>query len=254
VFGDSYSDIGEGYLDGNGPTAVAYLARQLEIKLLPVTSHPTANASLDFAISGAGTGNGRGVSIEGAFLGRGMRRQADEFREMANKKMVQFAPERTLIFVAGGLNDDNLRSTVTVRNLKYVIRTLYKAGARNFALALLPVEIPQFSSVGIRLNPVLAQIPSQLLPLLPGAHITLSKWGPYFDDVMLHAAQYGISDTSGPCAGRAIFHQDPTPCKNPDGHFFYHEGHPSTAVHRIVGKLLYRELEAQCSDRSSSER
>jgi len=24
VFGDSYSDIGAGYIDGNGPTAVAY--------------------------------------------------------------------------------------------------------------------------------------------------------------------------------------------------------------------------------------
>ena len=29
VFGDSYSDIGEGYLDGNGPTSVAYLADRL---------------------------------------------------------------------------------------------------------------------------------------------------------------------------------------------------------------------------------
>src|SRR3954447_13996308 len=28
VFGDSYSDIGEGYLDGDGPTAVAYLAKR----------------------------------------------------------------------------------------------------------------------------------------------------------------------------------------------------------------------------------
>ena len=25
AFGDSYSDIGAGYIDGNGPTAVAYL-------------------------------------------------------------------------------------------------------------------------------------------------------------------------------------------------------------------------------------
>ena len=35
VFGDSYSDIGAGYLDGNGPTAVAYLAERLGIPLLP---------------------------------------------------------------------------------------------------------------------------------------------------------------------------------------------------------------------------
>ena len=31
VFGDSYSDSGSGYLDTNGPTAVAYLAEHLDI-------------------------------------------------------------------------------------------------------------------------------------------------------------------------------------------------------------------------------
>lgn len=31
VFGDSYSDSGAGYADINGPTAVVYLARRLEI-------------------------------------------------------------------------------------------------------------------------------------------------------------------------------------------------------------------------------
>ena len=33
VFGDSYSDTGAGYLDGNGPTAVAYLAERLGFRL-----------------------------------------------------------------------------------------------------------------------------------------------------------------------------------------------------------------------------
>ncbi len=31
VFGDSYSDSGAGYVDGNGPTAVVYLAQRLGI-------------------------------------------------------------------------------------------------------------------------------------------------------------------------------------------------------------------------------
>ena len=34
VFGDSYSDIGEGYLDGDGPTAVAYFAKRLGLSVL----------------------------------------------------------------------------------------------------------------------------------------------------------------------------------------------------------------------------
>lgn len=35
VFGDSYSDTGAGYVDGDGPTAVAYLARKLGFDLKP---------------------------------------------------------------------------------------------------------------------------------------------------------------------------------------------------------------------------
>ncbi len=31
VFGDSYSDTGAGYVDSDGPTAVAYLAQRLQI-------------------------------------------------------------------------------------------------------------------------------------------------------------------------------------------------------------------------------
>jgi dienelactone hydrolase len=53
IFGDSYSDSGAGYLDGDGPTAVAYLARRLGF-LLMLPNDPDANAhSLNFAVSGA---------------------------------------------------------------------------------------------------------------------------------------------------------------------------------------------------------
>ncbi len=36
--------------------------------------------------------------------------------------------------------------------------------------------------------------------------------------------------------------QDLTPLGDPSTYFFYHEGHPSTAVHRIVGKKLFEEI------------
>jgi phospholipase/lecithinase/hemolysin len=61
---------------------------------------------------------------------------------------------------------------------------------------------------------------------------------------MDHPEKYGITNTKDPCAGRAIFDQDPTPVADPSTYFFYHEGHPSTAVHRAVGKMLYEELAA----------
>ena len=72
VFGDSYSDIGAGYIDGNGPTAVAYLGW---LMALPVASSKASNAaskSLIFAVSGAGTGEGTGRQIKDALLGYGM--------------------------------------------------------------------------------------------------------------------------------------------------------------------------------------
>ena len=42
VFGDSYSDIGAGYIDGNGPTAVAYLGWLMGLQ---VASSKAANAA-----------------------------------------------------------------------------------------------------------------------------------------------------------------------------------------------------------------
>jgi phospholipase/lecithinase/hemolysin len=152
VFGDSYSDVGEGYLDGNGPTAVAYLAERLGFPLMRANDPSAAGKSLDFAISGAKTGSRSGVTIERALLGVGMRNQVDD--------------------------------------------------------------------------------------------VTMSRWGPFYDEVILHPARYGIENTTLQCAGRSIRHEDTTPCSNPAAYFYYHHNHPSTAVHKIVGDKLYDEVMA----------
>jgi len=242
VFGDSYSDIGEGYLDGDGPTAVAYLARHLGINLLPSNAPRIAGQSLDFAVSGARTGEGAGNKIGGVLLGYGMRNQVNDFGALLKSRKITFVPKETLFFIAGGLNDSQLPTETTVANLKGEIKTLYALGARHFALALLPEAIPNFSAVGKRLNPALALIPAQLARELPNVQITLSQWGPFFDEVMRNPVQYGIRNTTDACAGRAIFKQDTTECHSPADHFYYHAGHPSTAVHKVVGEKLYREL------------
>ena len=243
VFGDSYSDIGEGYLDGNGPTAVAYLAQRLGFQLVPANATNIANQSLDFAISGAQTGSGTGSKTGNVLLGYGMRNQVDDFAAKVNAHAITFDPQTTLFFIAGGLNDRHLPSATTVTNLTGEIKTLYGLGARRFAVALLPTAIPAFSAVGKRLNPELTRIPEELSPQLAGAQITLSHWGLFYDDVMLHPTQYGITNTTDACAGREIFHQDATPCASPGTHFYYHSGHPSTATHKIVGDKLYEEFQ-----------
>ena len=244
VFGDSYSDIGEGYLDGNGPTSVSYLADQLGFKLYPSNDPSSRGKSLDFAISGAQTGSGAGKRIGKALLSLGMLNQVDDFAARVRSHAIEFNPKTTLFFFAGGLNDRNLPTVETVKNLEGEITTIYKLGGRHFMVALLPEAIPDFTDVSTRLNPAIAKIPAELKAKLPEAHVNLSHWGPFYDEVMHHAAKYGITDTTHQCAGRAIFRQDTTPCASPSTHFYYHHGHPSTAVHKIVGGMLYKEVNA----------
>ena len=59
TFGDSYTDSGAGYVDGNGPTSVVYLAASLGIPFTHAGDAEPAGKSLNFAVSGAQTGKGR---------------------------------------------------------------------------------------------------------------------------------------------------------------------------------------------------
>jgi cholinesterase len=242
VFGDSYSDTGAGYLDGNGPTAVAYLAQRLGTPLALSNDPNPAGKSLNFAVSGARTDSGTGRRVKNALLGLGMRNQVDDFAARVRSHAITFKPETTLFFVAGGLNDRNLTSETTVRDLKGEIKTLYDSGGRRFLIALLPTAIPSFSAVGQRLNPEIERLPGEIAAEIPGASISLSRWGLFFDEVMRNPAQYGIKNTTDACAGREIFDQDTTPCPAPETYFYYHAGHPSTAVHKAVGDKLFEEL------------
>jgi cholinesterase len=242
VFSDSYSDTGAGYLDGNGPTAVAYLAGHLGFALVPSNASDTTGKSLNFAVSGAGTGSGSGKRIKGAVLGLGMRNQVEDFAARVHAGSVHFQPETTLFFIAGGLNDQRLATATTLENLKSEIRILHGLGGRRFLIALLPISIPGLSDVSKRLNPALALIPREMAAELRDGSIGLSQWGVFFDEVMHDPAKYGITNTSDACAGRAIFNEDPTPCSKPESYFYYHAEHPSTAVQKVVGKKLYEEV------------
>jgi phospholipase/lecithinase/hemolysin len=251
VFGDSYSDSGAGYLDGNGPTAVVYLAASLGIPFTHAGDPNAHGKSLNFAVSGAQTGSGEGSSIKpesngrqfkAALLGRGMRNQVLDFTQQVKSDDLRFNSDKALFFIAGGLNDRLLPTATTIANLEDEIRQLYDVGGRYFLVALLPTKIPAFSDVGVRLNPALRGIPEDLRSALPGAHIRISKWGEYFDQVMENPAQYGITNATDKCAGREVFGEDATPCASPNAYFYYHQGHPSTAVQKIVARKLEQEV------------
>jgi len=124
VFGDSYSDNGAGYIDGDGPTAVAYLARRLGCELKPATAITAASDSLNFAVSGAQTGRGAGKKVKDALLGRGMMDQVEDFVARVKAQRVEFDAKTSLFFLACGLNDGRLPGTETVANLETEIRKL----------------------------------------------------------------------------------------------------------------------------------
>ncbi|AXC14684.1 Phospholipase/lecithinase/hemolysin [Acidisarcina polymorpha] len=250
VFGDSYSDTGAGYVDGNGPTAVAYLAECLHIPFTYFGDADSKGKGLNFAVSGARTGFGEGQHFEhGELLGRGMRNQVDDFAGLVKSGRIHFDPRETMFFFAGGLNDRSLPAGATSLNLKAEIATLYALGARRFMVALLPTKIPAFATTGIRFNPQLARIPADLQARFSDIQIENSDWGSFFDEVMQNPGKYGITDTTTPCAGRALKNEDPTPCTSPSSHFYFHEGHPSTAVHKAVGEMLCREASRRAQSR-----
>lgn len=247
VFGDSYSDSGSGYVDGNGPTAVVYLAQRLGIPFTWYGDPNCAGKGLNFAISGAQTGLGYGRRYPtGEMLSFGMRNQVDNFIAFSKSGFIpKIDAAQTMFFFAGGLNDRGKPEGFTRTNIEAEIDDLYELGARRFTVALLPTKIPQFTTAGEQFNPELSRIPDEERAKHPDIRIALSNWGLFMDEIITHPDKYGITDTTRPCAGRTIHHQDPTPCPDPDAHFFYHDGHPSTAVHRLVGDMLYREATTQ---------
>jgi phospholipase/lecithinase/hemolysin len=246
VFGDSFSDIGAGYIDGNGPTAVAYLGWLMGLEIASSKSTNATGKSLVFAVSGAGTGEGEGTRVKEAFLGYGMMNQVRDFAARVKSGEIAFDPQATLFFLAGGLNDGRRETTVTLANLRQQLRILRELGARHVTMARLPTKIPQFAAVGQRLNPAYEQFVREEAGS-SGLDLWLNHWGAAFDDVIEHPAAHGIVNTTSACAGRTIFDQDPTPVGDPATYFFYHDGHPSTAVHRIVGKKLFEEIAAHRS-------
>ncbi len=243
VFGDSYSDSGAGYVDGNGPTAVFYLAQHLGIPFTYNGDQASKGKGLNFAVSAASTGEGAGRPLDGGgMLGFGMKNQLENFvRDSQNGSIPKIDAANTMFFFAGGLNDRARPDGFVRTNIESEIDTLYDLGARRFMVAILPVKIPQFATAGTRLNPELEKIPGEERAKHPDIRIANSQWGAFLDEVIANPAKYGLTDTTNYCADRAFGPQRIQPCSDPDAHFFYHEGHPSTAAHRAVGDMLYRE-------------
>ena len=108
-------------------------------------------------------------------------------------------------------------------------------------VSVLPIDVPMFRAIAVRLNPALEKIPAEMRAKHPDMQIATSEWGRFFDRVFEQPGQYGITNTTDKCAGRVLTHEDPTPCAAPETYFYYHAQHPSAVAHRAVGEMLYEE-------------
>lgn len=242
VFGDSFSDMGAGYLAGNGPTAVAYLAQRMN---LPFTHSKDKNAngvSIDFAVAGADTGLNPGVKTNGLLLEVGMLNQVQDFATRVRDKAITFDPDKTLFFIEGGLNDDRIPLDDSVAHITRQIEILTSAGARHIVLARLPIKVSDFSEVAQRLNPAYEKLVPALREKL-GIDLRLSQWGSYFDEIITHPKAYGITNANDPCAFSVpLGDKKAPPCADPRKYFYYYSSHPSTWVNKLVGDKLYEEI------------
>ena len=243
VFGDSYSDSGSGYVDGNGPTAVVYLAQRLGIPFTYYGDPGSTGKGLNFAVSAASSGEGPGRRFPtGVFFGFGMKNQVENFVQFSKMGIIpKIDPGNTMFFFAGGLNDGGRPDGFTRTNIESEIDTLYDLGARRFMVAILPTKIPQFAAVGTKLNPELEKVPDEERAKHPDIQIANSRWGAFFDEVIANPAKFGFTDTTNQCAERAFRQEQVKVCPTPDTYFYYHSAHPSTAAHRVVGDMLYQE-------------
>lgn len=256
VFGDSYSDTGAGYVDGNGPTAAHYFAARLGLGLVHWGAPATdPDDSVNFAVSGARSGREPGVRIKSFLLGRDLQAQVGDFRSALAEGKLAFEPGSTLAFIAVGLND-RIPVRETADNLATAVASLHDAGIRRIRIALLPVGTPAFSVHTARLNPAIRKVVGVMRATYRDADIGLSHWGFYFDEVRKNGPRYGLTETDRPCSpGRALFDQEVRPCPDPDRYFFYHPDHPSTAAHRAVGDLLWAEWQREsCRSRPGHSR
>jgi hypothetical protein len=177
IFGDSYSDADVSNVDGNGPTAFAHLAEDLDLQLAYPGDPGSYGKSLDFSTSDAPTGlDERQLRGRNKF-GGGMRNQIQNFANEARTGKITFVPSTTLFLLAGGPNHQHSSTEVTIENLKDGIRTLAELGALHIQVALLPENTTAFHDVSSRLNSAIENIPQELSTELPNTEIHLSRWG-----------------------------------------------------------------------------
>jgi phospholipase/lecithinase/hemolysin len=270
VFGDSYSDGGNGYSMirqpsgppyqarySNGPTAVEYLAQTLGTPLRNASeSGLPEESSINFAVSGAWTSRkNNDAPMDGK---TGLLSQVADFARLVSSGKARFAPQTSLFFIGIGANDA-LFGTIggidaarliseAVQNLEKAVRSLHGSGARHIAIgtvpnigttpraaALSPDRLAAVNAVVAGINLGYLRQASALRASL-NADVFVVPWGAYYDSIAAAPKAYGLA-TAASCIGRDA--GDPrSVCPKPEQHVFLDQLHPTTATQALVARRL----------------
>lgn len=283
VFGDSLSDSGNvfkatfnpsvgigfpptPYVDGrfsNGPNWVDYLAEDLELSPLPSAELALGVAptqGINFAFGGATTGLDNTVNPSLP----GLRQQIGLFTSLIQN---QSADPNALYIVWVGANDYLLTTSktfapfdtpeTTIGNLSFALNSLTQVGAKNIMLVNLPdlgqVPVTYNSPLSDSLNKLSKAHNHQLKTLSQGlgSDINLIEVdvNALFTQAIKDKKKFGFKNVTDACLTNfePPIDFDFNICDRPNEYLFWDQIHPTTAAHKLIGELAYKELKSQSS-------
>lgn len=265
VFGDSFSDTGNvfnttkgaippspSYFSGrfsNGPVWVEYLASDLGL---------TFNPNTNFAFGGATTG----FKNIGLSTLPGLQQQINSFTT-ANPS----ADPNSLYILWAGINDyldyfsqGTPNPTQTVTNLSTAVKSLAAVGARDIMVLNLP-DLGKFPVTGgnRQISSLLSTFTSKhnssltanlnLLSqeLNPNINIIPLDVNSLFNRIIAEPEEFSLTNGTDSCIGDSpvvpIEVTTQAVICIPDKFLFWDEVHPTTATHKLIGKLAFSALE-----------
>ena len=235
IFGDSFSDTGARAVLSDGGTAAGYLAEYFGNPAVLPDAAVIGSRSVNFAESSAR------IDVDVPDGPVSLTGQVNTLVSLVQAGAASFDPASTLFFLSGGLNDSDpaLVSAVTAAYREQVA-DLVDLGARHIQIALLPREVPDFTISADSLNPAFRALVPELDAQYADVSVTLSNWGPYYDDIIVNPDAYGFTNVTEPCR-EGGYGPATSICHSPDTYFYYWVAHPSDAAHKRVADRLYED-------------